>query len=118
MVGKVAVLLSKEAWVILIRDVIAPDFTLGTLTIGNVMYQTCEDTVRDVKIPGQTAIPEGKYKVVITFSNRFQKFLPLLLDVPKFTGVRIHSGNVAETKIFVKRVPINDKIPQYFEVIA
>ena len=44
-------------------------------------------------MPGQTAIPKGKYKLGITFSNRFQKDLPLLHDVPYFTGVRIHTGN-------------------------
>jgi hypothetical protein len=41
----------------------------------------------------ETAIPAGKYEVVINFSNRFQKFLPQLLNVPGFEGIRIHPGN-------------------------
>lgn len=56
------------------------------------MY-TCEDVVRDHKIPGLTAIPAGVYKVEMTYSNRFHRVMPLLLDVPGFTGIRIHAGN-------------------------
>lgn len=78
------------------RDLKGPDLTRGTLSIdGHTFCYTCEDAVRDVKIPGQTAIPAGRYKVIITFSNRFQKPLPLLLDVPDFSGVRIHAGNTS-----------------------
>jgi hypothetical protein len=47
------------------------------------------------KIAGQTAIPTGRYEIAITFSERFQKQLPLLMDVPAFTGIRIHPGNTA-----------------------
>jgi hypothetical protein len=51
---------------------------------------------QDVKVwkeQDKTAIPKGVYDVRITFSNRFQSKLPLLLDVPGFTGIRIHTGN-------------------------
>lgn len=79
----------------LTRDTLADDFTLGKLTAGNVCFYTCEDAVRDEKVYGKTAIPAGVYQVELTFSQRFQKILPLLKDVPNFSGVRIHSGNTA-----------------------
>jgi hypothetical protein len=48
------------------------------------------------KIKAQTAIPTGKYEIAITFSNRFKKYLPLLISVPGFDGIRIHPGNTHE----------------------
>lgn len=68
--------------------------TVGVLRAGAFMCFTLEDRVHDgPKIPGATAIPAGRYRVEITFSNRFQRLMPLLLDVPGFTGIRIHAGN-------------------------
>jgi hypothetical protein len=69
--------------------------TFGILTAPSFpAMQTLEDVVRDVKIKGETAIPAGTYRVIINWSNRFKKHMPLLLDVPNFQGVRIHTGNV------------------------
>ena len=45
------------------------------------------------KIPGHTAIPEGTYHVFITMSQKFKKWLPYLMGVPNFEGIRIHAGN-------------------------
>lgn len=71
--------------------------TIGELYInGKFECYTLEDVERDVKIDGKTAIPKGTYKVIINQSNRFKRLLPLLLDVPNYAGVRIHSGNTAE----------------------
>lgn len=47
------------------------------------------------KVNGETAIPSGRYRVIVTESVRFRRRLPLLVDVPGFTGVRIHPGNSA-----------------------
>ena len=62
---------------------------------------TLEPTWRDYehgayKVKGRSAIPEGRYAVVISFSPKFRQWLPILLGVPKFEGIRIHAGNSAE----------------------
>jgi hypothetical protein len=79
------------------------DSTIGELSVdGRFECYTLEDKVRPVKIKGKTAIPAGKYEVVINFSQRFQKPLPLLLNVPNFEGVRIHPGTIpANTDGFI-----------------
>lgn len=73
-------------------------YTIGRLSIdGEYFCDTLEDKVRPdgVKIYGETAIPAGTYEVVITYSNRFKRLLPLLLNVPMFEGIRIHPGNTS-----------------------
>lgn len=47
----------------------------------------------EFKIPKKTAIPSGTYPLIVDFSQRFQRELPHILDVPDFTGVRFHPGN-------------------------
>ena len=39
-------------------------------------------------------IPSGRYRIVMTMSTRFKRMMPLLLDVPGRSGIRIHSGNI------------------------
>ena len=79
------------------RSIKPPEFTLGEMAIdGKLAYFTCEDAVRPEKIKGKTAIPSGRYQVIINNSPRFGKRLPLLLNVPNFEGVRIHAGNTPE----------------------
>jgi len=53
------------------------------------------DVIKTKKVFAQTAIPAGRYEIIINFSNRFQQYMPLLLNVPGFEGVRIHPGNKA-----------------------
>ena len=73
------------------------EYTIGHLYIDVAYFcDTLEDTVRNVKIAGKTAIPAGKYHVKKTMSPRFKTLLPEILNVPGFTGVRIHSGNTAK----------------------
>lgn len=73
------------------------NYTIGKLHIdGEYFCDTLEDAIRDIKVYGETAIPAGTYKVTITLSLRFRRWLPLLHDVPYFEGVRIHRGNTAE----------------------
>ena len=72
-------------------------YTVGKMYIDNI-YEcyTLEDVVRTgAKVNGQTAIPTGTYNLIINHSNRFNRDLPLLENVPNFTGVRIHSGNTS-----------------------
>ena len=82
------------------RTALKDTYTIGKLYVdGEYFCDTLEDRVRDLskeaKVAGQTAIPEGTYIVSVTMSPRFGRLLPLLHDVPQFTGVRIHSGNTA-----------------------
>lgn len=71
----------------------------GELFIDGVLVgQTLEDQDRHLedggeKVYGDTAIPRGKYRVILSFSHRFQKVMPEVLGVPTHTGVRIHGGN-------------------------
>ena len=90
--------------------------TMGILLIDGVFTcWTLEDVVRPVKIPGETAIPAGRYDVRLSFSQRFQKTLPELLAVPGFAGIRVHAGNTqADTAgcLLVGRVRAYDRVEE------
>lgn len=79
------------------RIFMCSEYTIGKLYIDGAYFcDTLEDTVRaGEKVYGKTAIPAGTYKVKMTWSPRFKRYLPELLNVPNFSGVRIHSGNTA-----------------------
>ena len=73
--------------------------TIGELLVNDKhLCDTLEDRVRPEgeKVYGKTAIPEGTYEVKLTHSPRFKKILPEILNVPNFSGIRIHSLNKAE----------------------
>lgn len=83
-------------------------YTIGKLFAnGEKICDTLEDKIRELhdynhdgdfddsgegKIYGETAIPAGRYQVLVTWSPKFEKRLPELLKVPGFTNVRIHAG--------------------------
>ena len=81
-------------------------YTIGKLFIDDEYFcDTIEDTVRGLKssmsveyikkkkVYAKTAIPTGTYKIEMTYSNKFKRILPLLVDVKGFSGIRIHRGN-------------------------
>lgn len=73
--------------------------TIGELLVNDkYLCDTLEDRVRPEgeKVYGKTAIPEGAYEMVLSYSPRFKKILPEILNVPNFSGIRIHSLNKAE----------------------
>ena len=108
------------------RSDLEPQRTFGRLMHGIKVLSWClEDRVREVstasgwqwkreyKVPGQTAIPSGHYELQITHSNRFNRELPLLLNVPDFSGIRMHAGNTEEDTegcILVGKGIVNHKL--------
>lgn len=92
----------------LIREIYSAQSTIGKLYVNGTFFCfTLEDYCRDfnndgdlqdhgeTKVFGKTCIPTGDYTVILNQSTRFKKLLPLLLNVPGFSGIRIHNGNIA-----------------------
>ena len=87
------------------------EYTIGELYVdGAYLCDTLEDPVRPLpevcpntpkgiackckeKVYGDTAVPAGTYEVKLSYSNRFKRIMPEILNVPHFLGIRIHSGN-------------------------
>lgn len=85
------------------------DSTLSALSHeGQFLCFVLEDGYRDKKVPGETRIPPGRYKIGWRKEGKFfarhkqrwgHLFVPELLDVPNFTYILIHTGNdVLDTK--------------------
>lgn len=98
--------------IILKRTTFTDNSTIGELKVANPnglgyhafsiedvdreLHQTDNLTkIKSIKVHGKTAIPYGRYRVIVSYSNRFKKYLPELLDVPGWAGVRIHAGNTS-----------------------
>ena len=102
------------------RIALRSEYTIGKLYVdGKYVCDTIEDAVRDldkdgkfangeVKIPGKTAIPYGRYEITMkvkspkysnfskySWAKKYDGYLPRLLNVPHFDGVLIHVGNSA-----------------------
>ena len=90
----------------LIRKYRKTDYTIGILYINNKYFcEILEDTdrglkdsmsleeIKKIKIKDQTCIPYGKYQILMTYSPKYKKIMPLVNNVKGFEGIRIHSGN-------------------------
>ena len=86
-----------------ILEEVIDEYSTGTAE--RYFCDTLEPTWRDYKngaykVKGRSAIPEGRYAVVISFSPKFKQWLPILLGGPEFNrkwqGIRIHAGNCSE----------------------
>lgn len=87
-------------------------YTIGKLYVDRKYFcEVIEDKDRNLsqnmpleelkkkKVYGKTAIPTGTYSIIMTYSPKFKKRLPLLLSVPAFEGIRIHAGNTAKDSL-------------------
>jgi len=93
----------------LVRIANRPTYCIGKLYIdGKWFCDTIEDTDRGLcdemsekeilkrKVKGETAIPTGIYQVLITYSPKYKKQMPLINNVKGYSGIRIHSGNTSK----------------------
>ena len=93
----------------LIRKYYRTKYTIGRLYINNRFFSDCLEppslhltersalgTILIAKYKGYRAIPTGRYRILITRSRRFGRWLPLLMNVKGFEGIRIHPGNKPE----------------------
>lgn len=89
-----------------IRKEFTSKTTIGELYINDVFFcYTLEDVDRGLtqdmskkdieakKVYGKTAIPYGRYEIIMSWSNKFKCVMPLVNEVVGYTGIRIHKGN-------------------------
>lgn len=71
------------------------DRTIGQVYVDDEFFCfSLEDKVRKgEKVYGETAIPEGRYRVTLEDSPRFGNDTITIHSVPNYSGIRIHSGN-------------------------
>jgi hypothetical protein len=91
------------------RIALKPTHTIGRLSINGLYFcDTLEDPNRDYdkngyfnhpecKVRDNTCIPFGRYRIELhhspRFTPRYNSLMPLLMDVPHFSGILIHPGN-------------------------
>lgn len=98
-------------------------YTIGRLYInGKYFCDVLEDkdrglddsmTVEEIlkkKKYGQTAIPTGIYRIQITYSPKYKRMMPLILNVKGYSGIRIHSGNTSKDTLGCLLVGKNTKV--------
>ena len=77
-------------------------YTIGKLYINDKYFcDTLEDTDRGLtqSMTEQQIVSKKVYGIIISYSNKFKKQMPLLLNVPGFAGIRIHSGNTEKDSL-------------------
>ena len=93
----------------LVRIAFRDTYTIGKLYVDDTYFcdvledkdrgldsSMSESEILEKKVKGQTAIPTGHYVINITYSPKYKRMMPLLLDVKGFSGIRIHSGNTSK----------------------
>ena len=93
----------------LVRIAFKNTYTIGKLYVDDTYFcdvledvdrgldsSMSESEILEKKVKGQTAIPTGHYVINITYSPKYKRMMPLLLDVKGFSGIRIHSGNTSK----------------------
>lgn len=97
-------------------------YTIGRVFIDDVFFaNSMEDKDRGLtkdmplaeikkrKVYGETAIPAGEYEVRMTYSPKYKRMMPQVMDVPGWTGVRMHSMNEAKDSLGCIGMGKNDK---------
>lgn len=87
------------AKLILLRSIYTGISTAGVYLVNEKhLAYSLEDAVRPdrIKIYGRTAIWPGIYQIKVDYSPKFKRDLPHIINVPRFTGIRIHGGNEVE----------------------
>jgi len=93
----------------IVRSEFQDDRTLGKLYIDDVFFSyvledtdrgltvdSSRETIKRTKVAKKTCIPYGRYRVILSYSTKLKRYLPLILDVPEWRGIRIHKGSGPE----------------------
>ena len=112
----------------LVRIAFKDTYTIGKLYVDDTYFcdvledvdrgldsSMTESEILEKKVKGQTAIPTGHYVINITYSPKYKRMMPLLLDVKGFSGIRIHSGNTAKDTEGCLLVGKNKKVGMVLE---
>ena len=112
----------------LVRIAFKSTYTIGKLYVDDTYFSDVledvdrgldssmtESEILEKKVKGQTAIPTGHYAINITYSPKYKRMMPLLLDVKGFSGIRIHSGNSSKDTEGCLLVGKNKKVGMVLE---
>ena len=112
----------------LVRIAFKDTYTIGKLYVDDTYFcdvledkdrgldsSMTESEILEKKVKGQTAIPTGHYVINITYSPKYKRMMPLLLDVKGYSGIRIHSGNTSKDTEGCLLVGKNKKVGMVLE---